>query len=492
MARMTLPRLPNFGLDDVTNYLFPKEDFYKGLNKSALQKEGFKPGLLSEDQRNYGATDVYVMKRIWDKIAHKIQDQFVYKLDALNLGYTVRWQQTGLRVNEPERLKAENEYKQKLIDITEQLPEVNVNSYQQVRALLAWADGHYEGPWDNARITAHHKVNEIIKESDADYLLLRISEGCEYSRGIIDKRGIIKTLGFLDTYHAYKVYSHYNPYGTRTGRWSARGYKNIKAKDRAAANLQQLPRKLKHVFGFSEEEDMIFVGADLPTAELRLAAAIYVDEAMIHAFKNDIDIHKLTASRTIGCSTDEVTGDQRKKAKAENFGLLYGMKANTFQQYAFSNYDLVLTIDEAEGRRAGWMRSYPGIANTIARVTKEFWDCKKKGSPLMVSTPLGRWVKPDLYTDALNIPVQGAVAELAKLWIHYLHKMHGDIVPIVNFVHDSITVECKTSETEYWSKLLTESCAKAWSEYCKLPMMKIKDIPMPIEVGISKHYGGAS
>ena len=144
------------------------------------------------------------------------------------------------------------------------------------------------------------------------------------------------------------------------------------------------------------------------------------------------------------------------------------------------NNELLLVLDYIEREK--------GIAKTIMATTKRFYN--ERG--FLVSTPLGRWVKPDLYTDALNIPVQGAVAELAKLWIHYLHKMHGDVVPIVNFVHDSVTVECKIEDTEYWSRLLTESCAKAWSEYCKLPMMKIKDIPMPIEVGISKHYGGAS
>lgn len=496
MSKLVLVRLGDFTLDAVTDYLFPREDFYAGLNKKELQRARFRPGPLSDDQIKYSATDVFVMKKIWDKIVHKITDQFVYKLDALNLEYTVRWQQTGLKVNEPERAKAEVEYQEKLEEITKLLPVgLNVNSYQQVRALLTWYDEKWsDEPGNIKELVARWKRDGGVNESDADYLLVRISKGCPYSRYIIDKRGIIKTLGFLNTYHFDKVYAHYNPYGTRTGRWACRGYKDIKPKNRSAANLQQLPRKLKKVFGFEEGDSRVFVGSDLPTAELRLAAAIYVDDAMIHAFKNDIDLHKLTASRTTGKKLEDVTDAERKKAKAENFGLLYGMKANKFQQYAFSNYDIVMTLEEAEERRSNWMAIYPGIASKIQQVTKLFFDCKNSNTleNLLVCTPLGRWVQPDLYTDALNIPIQGAVAELAKLWIHYLTRMHGTPPPIANFVHDSITIECEESEAEYWKDLLEKSCAKAWREYCKLPMIKVKDIPMPIEVGISKSYKGAS
>lgn len=489
MAKLALPQLDEFNLDKVTDYLFPGKKFYGGLDKKALQKARFRPGPLSEDQLRYSATDVYVMSFIWDKLYPKVGDAYVYRLDKLNLAYTVIWQQTGLKVNADDRQKAEEEFKVKLKELTAKLPQgLNVNSYQQVRALLTWADNGWDKGMTVPEMTKRWKIEGGVSESDASYLLHRIADGCPYSRGIIDKRGVIKTLNFLDTYNRDKVYAHYNPYGTRTGRWSCKG-----GDREGAANLQQLPRKLKHVFGYREDEPMVLVGADLPTAELRLAAAIYVDDNMLYAFKNSIDIHKLTASKTLGCDVEEVTSDQRKKAKAENFGLLYGMKANKFMQYAFDNYDIVLTEEEAETRRTNWMNTYPGIRDTISRITREFFSAKDKGEQYLVSTPLGRWVKPDLYTDALNIPIQGAVAELAKLWIHYLWKMHGkDTLPIANFVHDSITVECLESEAGYWEDLLLKSCAKAWEEYCKLPMIKVKDIPMPIEVGISKNYGGAS
>jgi len=467
MTKIALPKMEEFGLNYITDKLFPNEDFYQGLDKKKLQKAGFKPGPLGEDQLRYSATDVYVMKLIWDKVAPKVKDKMVYIINKLNLHYAVRWQQTGLKVHQPRRTAKESDLNIELEQVTQELPEdLNVNSYIQVRKAIN-----------------HDK-------SDEEALLRLASNGCPYSLNILKKRGILKQLNFLQTYNRDRVYSHYNPMGTRTGRWSA------KAGDRPdAANLQQLPRKLKDVFGFEDNDDRIFVGADLPTAELRLASAIYEDHTMYKAFKERIDLHKLTASNTLGCKPEEVTGDQRKKAKAENFGLLYGMKADKFIQYAFTNYGIVLDKEEAEYRRDKWMGLYSGISNKIQEVTRRFYK-----EELIVFTPLGLPVKPKLYTDALNIPIQGAVAEISKLWIHFMWKEHNkgisdankQSLPIGNFVHDSITVETTTAEADYWKELLIYSCDKAWSEYNKLPMMKLKDIPMPLDVGISKLYGGAS
>lgn len=466
MAKLALPQLDEFNLDKVTNYLYPAEDFYYGLDKKKLQKAKFKPGILSEEQLRYSATDVYVMKKIWDKIANSVIDKSVYKLDAANLDYAARWQQTGLKVDRKVRSEEEYKVKQELELVTSQLPDgLNVNSYKQVRALLN------------------------SDKSDADYLIRRANEGCEYSGLILKKRGLLKTLNFLENYDFDRVYSHYNPYGTRTGRWSSKGG------DRPdGANLQQLPRKLKHIFGYEESSDRILIGADLPTAELRLAAAIYVDDEMVNAFKNNIDLHKLTASKTMGKTPDEVTSDERKKAKAENFGLLYGMGAEKFMLYAYSNYGIELTLEEATLRRDNWLKLYKGIAAKHKVIKNKIY----KDNNFMVFTPLGRWVKPNTITDALNIPIQGAVAEISKLWIYYMweeaQKEFGDdyVLPICNMVHDSITLDIDKKYTDLFFDIIKRSQLKAWKNYCKLDMIKVKDIPMEVEVGVSKHYGGAS
>jgi DNA polymerase-1 len=504
MAKIALPKLSEFNLDVVTNHLFPKQNFYGDINKKQMHKANWAAAVLDELQLKYAATDVYVMKLIWDKIYPKVKDNRAYQVDSLNLGYAVRWQQNGLKVKESVRKATELEYQTKLAEVKTKFPvELNVNSFQQVRALLA----AYDLGWDVSTpekwklALEKHKENPVVKESDETALLTRAAKGCPYSELILEERGIIKTLGFLEGYNRDRVYSHYNPYGARTGRWVSKG-----GDREEAANLQQLPRKLKKVFGFEEEDDRVFVGADLPTAELRLIAAVYGEHTMAECFRNDIDIHYRTASNTLGKPIDQVTSDERKKAKAENFGLCYGMGADKFQAYAFTNYDIIMTIEEAEARRNSWMAAYPDQARFLDKIKKDFF----KGD-LVVKTLLNRWVKPDMYTDASNIPIQGGIAEVAKIWIHYLHVLakeeygirklpiivdNNNIVynmPVANFVHDSLTLEAQNkAEADDWKDLLYRSCDKAWDYYMSLPGILIRDIPMPLEVGIGKSYGDAS
>lgn len=490
MAKIGLPRLDQYNLDVVVDHLFPNQNFYAGLDKKALQKARFKPGPLSEDQLKYSATDVYVMKQMWDKLYPKLRNNRAYQVDKLNLKYCVDWQQTGLKVNRRLRDEEEAKYSKQLVEIHSQFPvDVNVNSYQQVRALLAAHDEGWDlDDWEGVKAT--HKANPIVKESDETALLRRAADGCPYSKLILEERGVIKTLGFLKSYDRDKVYGHFNPYGTRSGRWSCKGGKDDRPE---AVNMQQLPRKLKHIFGFEEDDERIFVGGDLPTAELRLIAAVYGEQTMADAFANDVDLHYLTASRTTGKPIEDITGDERKKAKAENFGLCYGMGAETFQSYAFSNYGIVMTLEEANERRDNWMRSYPDQAATINRIKKEFFNDKGK---YVVKTLLNRWVLPGMYTDAVNVPIQGGIGEVAKLWIHYAYQMNKDDknlpFAVANFVHDSLSIETTVKYAEYWKDILVKACEKAWSYYMSLPGIKIPTVDMPVEVGISRAYQGVS
>ena len=491
MAKIGLPKLDAFNLDVVTDYLFPGKNFYKGLDKKALQKARFKPGVLSEAQLRYSATDVYVMKFLWDKLYPKLKDNRAYQIDILNLGYAVDWQQCGLKVNQKLRDKEEIKYKQMLMDTHEQFPvDINVNSYQQVRALLAatdegWnIDTNYD--WEQAK--ARHKANPIVTASDETALLTRAAEGCPYSKLILEERGILKTLNFLSSYNRDKVYGNFNPYGTKSGRWSCKG-----GDREGAVNMQQLPRKLKHIFGFEEDDERVFVGGDLPTAELRLIAAVYGEKTMADAFANNIDLHTLTASKTTGKTLEDVSPGERKKAKAENFGLCYGMGAETFQSYAFKNYGIVMTLEEATKRRNNWMQTYSDQARVIETIKKDFFN--DKGN-YVVKTLLNRWVKPDMYTDAVNIPIQGGIAEVTKLWIHYVVTMNKEDknlkLRVANFVHDSLSLECYKHEAEYWQDILIKACDKAWKYYMSLPGIKINTIEMPVKVGISNKYQGVS
>jgi len=176
-----------------------------------------------------------------------------------------------------------------------------------------------------------------------------------------------------------------------------------------------------------------------------------------------------------------------------NINVCYGMGAETFQSYAFKNYGIVMSIEEAQERRNNWMKSYADQARTIERIKKEFFDGRDN---YIVRTLLNRFVHPDMYTDAVNIPIQGGISEVAKLWLHYsiqLNKKEENLPFLgANFVHDSVAIETIDEHGEYWKDIILRGCDKAWKYYMSLPGVKIPTVDMPVEVGISKKYQGVS
>jgi DNA polymerase I-like protein with 3'-5' exonuclease and polymerase domains len=108
-------------------------------------------------------------------------------------------------------------------------------------------------------------------------------------------------------------------------------------------------------------EGHVFIDADLGQIELRVVAAQAGEQVMRAAFAAGQDIHALTASRFVGCSVDEVTPDQRTAAKPANFGLLFGMSARTLRDYAWSDYGLDWSLEQAEAVRNAFFELYPAI-----------------------------------------------------------------------------------------------------------------------------------
>ena len=280
-----------------------------------------------------------------------------------------------------------------------------------------------------------------------------------------------------------KMYTKFKPGGAATGRFTADGGD---LKD--GFNAQQIPRKLKHIFGVSEDSGKILVGADYATLELRLAAAIYEDKNMYDKLMNGADLHTETAKAMIG--HDNWTKTDRQNAKPVNFGYTFGMGIATFIEMAFNDYGLVFTENEAKEFRKKFFDTYPAIA----RYHNNIWNKMQQGN-YIYSTALGRRTMPMLGTDAINGPVQGTGAECTKLAIRYMCKENPDTVKkIINVVHDSITmcIDNTPEEIAYWSELLRSCMVKGWTEISKCPIMKFKDIPMNVEVGVGYVYGEAS
>ena len=114
---------------------------------------------------------------------------------------------------------------------------------------------------------------------------------------------------------------------------------------------------------FIAPEGSRIIRADFSQIELRVAAEVSGDPVMIRAFKEDQDLHTLTASLIMNKSIQDISGSERQKAKAVNFGMLFGMGAESLQEYSFTSYGVVLSIDEATAFKRKFSASYPGLAS---------------------------------------------------------------------------------------------------------------------------------
>ena len=204
-------------------------------------------------------------------------------------------------------------------------------------------------------------------------------------------------------------------------------------------NIQNPPRGAEFRTLFAPRPGRCFVVADYSQIELRVAALVSGDSAMLAAYAAGEDLHRKTAAAVLGIEPGAVTKAQRQLAKAVNFGLLFGQGAAGLQRYAKSSYGVDMTRAEAEKARTVFFKAYPGLS-TWQKTTRR--DAERAGQ---VRTPGGRVraLEGDraLATSSLNTPIQGGAAEclLAALAALELDSLGAQLV---NVVHDELVVEC--------------------------------------------------
>ena len=254
----------------------------------------------------------------------------------------------------------------------------------------------------------------------------------------------------------------------------------------ADPNLQNIPvrtelgRKIREAF--VPAGGNVFVSADYSQFELRLAAVLAGDQAMIEDFNSDIDIHAKTASDVYKIPLGEVTKNQRRDAKVINFGVLYGMGPHALAQNTGMSFaDAKAFIDEYFRLRAP-IRKY--IDETIAMAKREGY----------VETYFGRRrPTPDVQSSnfvvrqageraAANMPIQGTEADLMKMAMLDVEKKLEGLGEQVLQIHDSILVECPEKNAEAVGTLLKETMENVY------PDLGIK---LKVDVSTGKNWGEA-
>jgi DNA polymerase-1 len=263
-----------------------------------------------------------------------------------------------------------------------------------------------------------------------------------------------------------RVYANWRQIGAASGRMSC-----------SAPNLQQLPRG-QYRRCFQAPDGRVLVKADYSQIELRIAAKVSGDQAMLQAYRDGLDLHTLTAQRLL--RREQVTKDDRQIAKSANFGLLYGMGHKGYQTYAKTNYGVEMTEAEAKAYQAAFFKAYPGLYA---------WHTRTRNSRTSATRTLigrRRWLD-DRASDTLrlNTPVQGTGADGLKLALALLWERRDQVpgaFPVL-VVHDEIVMECDQDQAEAVSTWLKETMIEAMADW-------LDPVPVDVDVNVAQTWGG--
>ena len=254
-----------------------------------------------------------------------------------------------------------------------------------------------------------------------------------------------------------RIHSTLNQTETRTGRISS-----------TEPNLQNIPvrsdlgREMRRFFRAAD--GCVLVDADYSQIELRVLAALAQDEAMLDAFNNGVDIHTVTASQVFNMPQELVTPLMRSRAKAVNFGIVYGIGAFSLAK------DIGVSRYEADSYIKGYLHHYAGVARYLDEIVQKARD---KG---YAETVFGRRrYLPELTSSnhnlrafgervAKNMPIQGTAADIIKIAMVRVHermKREKLSAKLILQVHDELIVEAPEAEADAVSKLLAEEMENA-------------------------------
>lgn len=330
--------------------------------------------------------------------------------------------------------------------------EFNINSPKQVGNIL----------FDKMQLKSKKKRGKAKNSTSAE-VLTALADEYEIAKLILDYRKYAKlkstyteALPALVSPIDGRIHTSYNQTVTTTGRLSS-----------SNPNLQNIPirteegNKIRQAFVPSDRANYLIMSADYSQIELRLLAHVSEDEHLIEAFNSGIDVHTLTASKVFEVPIEEVTKEMRYKAKAVNFGIVYGQS-----KYGLAKA-LKITPVEAENFINKYFETYPKINEYMSKMVELV---EKQG---YVETIFGRrryldneinspnaMIREFAKRAAINHPMQGSASDLIKLaMIDFSKRLKDNNLKskLIIQVHDELVIETAKDELEQVKSLVLES-----------------------------------
>ncbi|MCL4265323.1 MAG: DNA polymerase I [Anaerolineae bacterium] len=451
--------------------------------------------VLIADAAPYGAADADMTLRLVEplqkEVAEKNQDR-IMALELPLIPILSAMEQAGIGLDVPFLQQMSQDLDAKLLALEREIHEIagepfNINSTQQlsdvlfkklgfpVEGLSKTSSGYYSTAANvledlKKAVEKKSTEQEEPKGAEQDIKLVMIKRLLEYR-----ELGKLKST-YVDALPGMvgkdgRIHTSFHQTGAITGR--------IASSD---PNLQNIPirseegQRIRRAF--VARPGHVFLAADYSQVELRILAHVSQDEALLEAFRQDQDIHRTTAAAVYNIPVEAVTYNQRRFAKAVNFGLIYGMGAFRLAR------DSELTLAEAENYIKAYFAQFPGIQRYLDE-TKE--QAKQRGYvetlmgrrryfPVFKGTMTGQnrqaWLRAE--REAVNHPIQGTAADIVKVaMIELFERLRPTRAQLLLQVHDELLLELPEEEVEEVRPLLVET------------MMNAVQLDVPLKVGTS-------
>jgi DNA polymerase I-like protein with 3'-5' exonuclease and polymerase domains len=395
--------------------------------------------------------------------------------------------------------KTIEELKTGVKDIDE--PKVNFGSPLQLKELLYSKEGFgFVLPKQSMGVSENSTGKEnldLIKDKSG------FIEGLQAFRQLkkVSSTYLASILDKLESQHY--IHTTFNQAGTRTGRLSAKNpnLQNIitrtkfKVVEEAVSFVKQ---------SFIVPEGYTLIAADYSQLELRLMAHFSGDQNMLKAYKNNQDLHELTASNDRGYTLEQFHGfketdpkkykQERFEAKASNFGNIYLISAPGFQEYARVQYGMNISLREAEKRQESFFKLYPKIKDyhkLYINKARKFGQVKTffgRRIHLMEINSINGGKRGNDERVAVNAPIQGTGGEMGEFAMPLLENRLSPEVKIVNNVHDALYFYCPDSKIEETLPIIKSTMENLPLE--QYFQKKIEDVPIQVEFESSKKSWG--
>ncbi len=437
-----------------------------GYELTRLAQEYGITALETADEGEFPA-EALLLSRVCDRmeqeIGEKQQGDLLREIEIPLAGVLAHMEREGFAVDGPAIGEFGNVLESRIVDIQRQITqmvgyEFNLNSPKQLATALFEDLGLPAKKKTKTGYSTNAEVLESLRDAHPVVgMLLDYRTLSKLKSTYCD--GLLKVIG-----PDGRIHSSFNQTETRTGRISSTepNLQNIPVR-------QELGRELRRFF--RAREGWVLCDADYSQIELRVLAHMSGDPTMIEAFNSEEDIHRITASQVFGVPEDLVTPLMRSRAKAVNFGIVYGIGAHSLSQ------DIHVSYGEAKQYIEGYLHHYSAVAGFMERMIETAKETGYAETLFHRRRPLPELKASNGVTRsfgervARNMPIQGTAADIIKIAMVRVHRRLLEEkleARLILQVHDELIVEAPENEAKRACAILKEEMEAAASLRVKL------------------------